>query len=87
MKMMMEDGHGQDLRSLARTLERDQILEVLSGGFCRSCQLLLESRIHTLLNSKKYRLQTPFTSCFFFFPFEFWKFIVFDIVEFLVFHE
>ncbi|KAM0977313.1 hypothetical protein ACFX13_020439 [Malus domestica] len=52
MTMMMEDGQGQDWRSLARTLEPDQILEVLSGGFCSNCQLLLESRIHTLLNKK-----------------------------------
>ncbi|ONI36104.1 hypothetical protein PRUPE_1G569500 [Prunus persica] len=36
----------QDWMSLLRTLERDQILQVLSDGFCRNCQVLLKDRIH-----------------------------------------
>ncbi|KAH0988700.1 hypothetical protein GBA52_000183 [Prunus armeniaca] len=37
---------GQDCMSLLRTLERDQILQVLSDGFCKNCQVLLKDRIH-----------------------------------------
>ncbi|VVA21303.1 PREDICTED: RNA demethylase ALKBH5 [Prunus dulcis] len=36
----------QDWMSLLRTLERDQILQVLSDGFCQNCQVLLKDRIH-----------------------------------------
>ncbi|XP_021800646.1 uncharacterized protein LOC110744918 isoform X2 [Prunus avium] len=37
---------GQDWMSLLRTLERDQILQVLSDGFCQNCRGLLKDRIH-----------------------------------------
>ena len=43
-------GAGDDLMGLLSTLDRAEILEVLSGseGFCQNCQALLQSRIRTL---------------------------------------
>ncbi|TYG74772.1 hypothetical protein ES288_D04G209100v1 [Gossypium darwinii] len=37
---------------LLKTLNRDELLEVLSQGFCQHCEALLEERIHQLLNKR-----------------------------------
>jgi hypothetical protein len=44
---------------MLKTLERHEILEVLSQGFCRQCQSILHARIHRIVNSKNYPPKTP----------------------------
>ncbi|KAM4088244.1 hypothetical protein ACB094_07G056200 [Castanea mollissima] len=41
-----------DGESLLKSLERDEIFELLSEGFCRQCKSLLQTRIHSLVNQK-----------------------------------
>ncbi|KAK4551486.1 hypothetical protein RGQ29_032349 [Quercus rubra] len=41
-----------DGESLLQSLERDEIFEYLSEGFCRQCKSLLQTRIHSLVNQK-----------------------------------
>ena len=43
-----------DGESLSKSLERDEIFEYLSEGFCRQCKSLLQTRIHSLVNRKNY---------------------------------
>ncbi|GMY39210.1 RNA demethylase ALKBH5-like [Fagus crenata] len=37
---------------MLKTLERHEILEVLSQGFCRQCQSILHARIHRIVNKR-----------------------------------
>uniref|UniRef100_A0A5B7BYQ0 Putative Oxidoreductase n=1 Tax=Davidia involucrata TaxID=16924 RepID=A0A5B7BYQ0_DAVIN len=49
---MPESNAGGACMSLLRTLGRDEILEVLSDGFCQHCQDLLQTRINNVVNRK-----------------------------------
>ena len=54
---------------LLKTLRREEILEVLSEGFCRQCHPLLEDRIRRIHNSKKAVFYFPsFIIIIIFFP-------------------
>jgi hypothetical protein len=48
-----DSGAGEGCMGLLKTLRREEILEVLSEGFCRQCHPLLEDRIRRIHNSKK----------------------------------
>lgn len=43
---------GEDFIELLKTMDHEEVLQVLSGGFCQHCQALLETRIHNLINGK-----------------------------------
>ncbi|KDP38875.1 hypothetical protein JCGZ_05032 [Jatropha curcas] len=45
-------GGGVDYMEILKTMDREEILEVLSEGFCQHCCALLESRIHNFINKK-----------------------------------
>ncbi|WCJ18294.1 oxidoreductase 2OG-Fe(II) oxygenase family protein [Euphorbia peplus] len=47
---MTTDIGGDDFLVSLKSMDRRQILEVLSDGFCFNCHSLLETRIHNLLN-------------------------------------
>lgn len=47
-------GAGDEWMSLIRGLKREEILEVLSDGFCEHCQSVLQTRIHNLLNGMNF---------------------------------
>ncbi|KAK9286565.1 hypothetical protein L1049_014964 [Liquidambar formosana] len=49
---MPESAVEGDLMGLLQTLDREEIMEVLSEGICQHCQSLLQSRIHSLINGK-----------------------------------
>lgn len=41
---------GQSWMSLLRSLTREEILDVLSDGFCHHCEAFLENRIRGIIN-------------------------------------
>ncbi|KAA8545528.1 hypothetical protein F0562_020312 [Nyssa sinensis] len=47
-----ESSAGDACMSLLRTLGREEILEVLSDGFCQHCQATLQTRINRIVNRK-----------------------------------
>lgn len=47
-----ESGATDGCMGLLKTLQREEILEVLSDGICQHCLSLMETRIYSLLNSK-----------------------------------
>ncbi|GAV61162.1 2OG-FeII_Oxy_2 domain-containing protein [Cephalotus follicularis] len=47
-----ESGADEGCMRLLKRLKTEEILEVLSQGFCQHCESLLESRIHSILNKK-----------------------------------
>ncbi|XP_059462889.1 uncharacterized protein LOC132191800 [Corylus avellana] len=47
-----DSGAGEGCMNLLKTLGREEILEVLSEGFCWQCYPLLEARIRRILNRK-----------------------------------
>ncbi|KDO40725.1 hypothetical protein CISIN_1g041221mg [Citrus sinensis] len=44
------DGNGKVRKKLLETLEQQDLLEVLSEGFCKQCACLLETRIFNLIH-------------------------------------
>ena len=44
---------GDGLMGLLQKLDHSEILEVLSGGFCKNCEAVLEDRVRALMNSKR----------------------------------
>ncbi|KAH9751699.1 hypothetical protein WN944_006393 [Citrus x changshan-huyou] len=46
------DGNGKVGKRLLKTLEQEELLEVLSEGFCKQCASLLETRIFNLIHDK-----------------------------------
>lgn len=44
------DGNGKVGKRLLKTLEQEELLEVLSEGFCKQCASLLETRIFNLIH-------------------------------------
>lgn len=46
------DGNGKVSKRLLKTLEHEELLEVLSEGFCKHCASLLETRIFYLIYDK-----------------------------------
>lgn len=43
---------GDGLMGLLQKLDHSEILEVLSGGFCKNCEAVLEDRVRALMNKK-----------------------------------
>ncbi|OMO75349.1 Oxoglutarate/iron-dependent dioxygenase [Corchorus capsularis] len=50
--MSSESGVSGGIMELLKHLSRDEILEVLSQGFCQHCEALLQQRVHNILNNK-----------------------------------
>ncbi|XP_022748612.1 RNA demethylase ALKBH5-like [Durio zibethinus] len=47
-----ESSTGEGIIGLLKTLNRDELFEVFSQGFCQHCEALLEKRIHDILNKR-----------------------------------
>lgn len=58
------EGDGDNWLSLLRTLNRDEIFEVLSQGFCQNCQALFETRLRSFINGNIYFLNIKILSFF-----------------------
>ncbi|KAK6254039.1 hypothetical protein QUC31_015759 [Theobroma cacao] len=59
---MPESVIGEGILGLLKPLNRDEILEVLSQGFCQHCELLLEERIQGVLNKRERKTSGLYSS-------------------------